>query len=269
MNFIEKFKNLINFKREKISFKDINISGSSHLGLSRKNNEDSYFFLRPNDKSLNFLVGVCDGVGGCEHGEDASSYCSWEIIKAWRQFKICQEGDINTVKKIVSDLIKQINNWTHSINLNSKCDVFGTTLVMGIFFEKCLLLINIGDSRCYQIKKSGKIKQLSKDHSVINDMLKKNIITQDEAIGHPLSHVVSRAIGGDKNCKIDFNIINYKKGDRFLFCSDGLSNYVNKDLLGKYISNKNEKIDFICQKVIKEAINNNGHDNITAVIVNT
>ena len=264
-------KNILNLFMPKrtINHKAIHIAGNSHLGLQRKNNEDSYFFLRPNLRDYNYPIGVCDGIGGCQHGEDASSYCSWEIIKAWKKYDLNKESSIRKIKIILKELLNNINQWTYNLNNYSHCEMVGTTLVMGVFFDKRLLLLNIGDSRCYKINKNGKVKLLSKDHSVINELIDSKVISKDEVKNHPLTNVISRAIGGDVKCDVDMKIVKIKPGDKFLFCSDGLSNHINSDIISRCLNNDNTDIEHICQKMIKEALNNNGHDNITAVIVTT
>ena len=140
----------------------------------------------------------------------------------------------------------------------------GTTLVACLITEKIIVVANIGDSSCFGIKDNS-ITKITKDHSLVQELLDCGSISKEQAINHPKKNVITRAIGTEENVKVDLFEIEKNKFDFFLMCSDGLTNEIN---LEKNLSLKIEKdkLQNICEKLVDSAKFNGGRDNITVML---
>ena len=140
----------------------------------------------------------------------------------------------------------------------------GTTIVSAIFCGGKMFLANVGDSRCYMIRGS-KIKQLTQDHSLVEEQLRAGIINPSEVKRHKLKNIITRSVGFQEEVDVDITVRGIKQGDKYFFCTDGLTNMVSEDdLLG--VVSEREPRD-ACRELIELANKNGGEDNITVVIV--
>ena len=141
----------------------------------------------------------------------------------------------------------------------------GTTVVSGMFYPGGLLVAHAGDSRCYRFR-AGKIERLTEDHSFVAELVKKNIIKPEEAQFHPFAHIISRSIGPAPS--LDLEIGNFKRipHDRYLFCSDGLTNHVEDAELQRVIGKAGDAYEAV-RMLLKAALRGGGEDNITIVCV--
>jgi protein phosphatase len=141
----------------------------------------------------------------------------------------------------------------------------GTTLVMGIYQENSLLVTHVGDSRAYLIRKK-KIKSLTRDHSVVEAMLEKGMISKNNARHHQLRHVITNVIGTEKDPIPDVAVFPVEPEDRLLLCSDGLTEMLEDQEIEDIVNDGKDE-GLICAALIEKANQKGGYDNITIVLV--
>lgn len=237
------------------------VYGKTNIGLVRKLNEDNFFIKRINEDDL--LAVVCDGMGGV-NGGDVASKMAVDIISS----EILQGYSENLSEKNIRDLISNAIVLANSdiftyAEANSLIGM-GTTAVVVLVCHDIVYIANVGDSRCYLLKKGNAI-QVTEDHSVVQELVKMGKITKEEARVHPNKNFITRAVGAESKMIVDLIEIDFVKGDILVLCSDGLSNYIDDKSLGelslKYRGNA------LLDNYIKIALDGGGKDNITVVTV--
>lgn len=239
------------------------IWGKTDIGRSRQINQDNFFCEVILDEVVIFCV--CDGMGGTNGGHIASKYASREFIFEIKQ-KIRQDIDDETACDILKKAVNCANNFVFDMaSCDSNLSEMGTTLVGGFLIKNKAYIANIGDSRCYHIDQN-KITQITKDHSLVQDMVDNGEISNEEKQTHPQKNYITRAVGVAKDINIDIFKISFEFNEYLLLCSDGLYDQITDEKL-KEIVLLNENIDYKCNELIKIANLNGGLDNITAVIL--
>jgi len=231
----------------------------SDKGKVREINEDYYGYLMQNGIS-SFIV--CDGMGGHNAGEIAS--------------KLAVESIINTIKENINGIVspvKLLENSIHNANFEvlsyslkeERFNGMGTTCVILLIQENRAFLANVGDSRIYMIRENN-IKQISKDQSLVQKLIDENIINEEEAINHPRKNEILEAIGiREKIHPILNNGFDISKGDIFLLCTDGLTEYADEEFILETVINNS--IEAASKKLIEFANRGGGKDNITVQII--
>ena len=229
-------------------------------GMVRSANQDFFFSC---DTSLghlpNFYV-VADGMGGHNAGEFASSFAVESItsyIEADSNFEISEILEDATSKANI-DLI----NIAAVEDDKKGC---GTTVVEAVVENGILTVLNIGDSRLYLINKSG-IRQITEDHSMVEEMVRLGILTHEEAKHHPEKHKITRAFGIEPDVKADIFEARVFEGDTIIMCSDGLSNMVSDEEIFNIVEEEKE-VEMIAKRAVKMANEAGGTDNITITVV--
>ncbi len=240
--------------------------GKTNVGKVRDNNQDSFFAGYLEGKT--FLAVVCDGMGGANGGNIASSLAV-DIFK--RELadgikKISEEKlPSDTVESIITYAIKCANEFIYKKSTTQKeLAGMGTTLVALLIYDGKAYIANIGDSRLYAVT-AGSICQVTHDHSYVQTLVDKGKLSADEAMTHPNKNVIMRAVGTDSSVTADFFKISLK-GKSFLLCSDGLSNFVLDEEMQRIIREAATP-EIAVDTLIKKANKNGGSDNITAVLV--
>jgi protein phosphatase len=141
----------------------------------------------------------------------------------------------------------------------------GTTVVAGLLNEKILSLAHVGDSRAYLVR-GGRIRQLTDDHSIVGELLRRNEISEDAAREHPHRHVLTRALGVRRAVEPDLAELTPFPGDLFVLCSDGLTNHVEDHEIAQAVS-EGEELQESCERLIDLANGRGGEDNTTLVVV--
>ena len=231
-------------------------TGLSDTGLVRTVNQDSYYLDDPDGR---FFV-VADGMGGHAGGQEASSLAIKTIHTYLEQH---WDNEINT-DTLLADAIEEANQSILQDQLNhpERCDM-GTTLVVLSFRGDQTWIAHIGDSRLYRLRGSN-LEQLTQDHTWVAKAIKTGDLTKEEAKSHPWRHVLSQCLGRRDICQIDVESIEVEVGDRFLLCSDGLTEEVPDDLISKVLTHNPPEA---AQLLIDEAKKAGGSDNITIIIV--
>ena len=223
----------------------------THRGNVRPINEDS--FLMPENDGL---VLVADGMGGHQAGEVASAMAA-SAIRACAQKAAGREI---TVRSAVSWVRKANKSIYQAASEDLGRAGMGTTLTFLYFMPGHAMLAHVGDSRCYLIR-DGRITQLTHDHSLVAELVRKGEITEEQAKNHPYRNVITRALGTDSTVAVDAQDIDTEKNDVYLLCSDGLSNYVEPDELLRAVGE--QEPDALCGYLTGLALERGGRDNIT------
>jgi len=228
------------------------------IGLVRSTNQDSSAVL-PFDG--NYLVMVCDGIGGAKAGEVASFECINYFknrLSDGVKFTSLEEAK-DFMKKEIQICNKYVSNIAHK---KKEYEGMGTTLTGFLFTSFGNLCFNVGDSRCYGIT-NNKLNLLTKDHSLVNDMLDAGEITAEEAKHHPKRNYLTNAIGIWPTIRVDIKEI--KDYDYYLACSDGLHAYCSEKEIAT-IFKENERITSITRKLVSLSLLKGGHDNVTVIV---
>ena len=232
---------------------------ATDVGRVRKVNQDYIFCsMRPVGKLPNLFI-VADGMGGHKAGDLASRYTVETLIE-----NIKNSHSDNPIT-IINDAIVNANT-----RLLEKADEsedytgMGTTLVVCTIIGESMYVANVGDSRLYLYDE--KLSQITRDHSLVEEMVALGKLNRDEARKHKRKNVITRAIGGGKEVMADFFEAELTAGNRIVMCSDGLSNMVDDGEIEQVLSS-DLSIEDKTRKLIDRANENGGMDNIAVVIV--
>ena len=238
------------------------ISARTDVGIVRSNNQDSYA-AGEFQNGVAWAV-VCDGMGGNAGGNIASSTAvksiSERITSAYRETMTS-----SSIKNLLVTAITNANFEIYDMAADN-LDLLGmgTTVVAAIMTKNTLYIAHAGDSRAYLITKE-EIRQLTRDHSVVQDLVDRGEITPEQARTHPRKNLITRALGVDESLKVDFTVEDLKGDETLLICTDGLSNMVEPlDIYRVVADNPHEEIAEI---LVNQANENGGEDNITVVAI--
>ncbi len=249
------------------------IGSCSHRGMERKHNEDREFTcILPGMAVLS----VADGMGGHAAGEVASAIAvdildryavSWEKNMS-RILNI--EGHV--ILGIIEEIIMEVNR---KILLESIRDIrkrgMGTTLTVGIIKGNELFLGHVGDSRAYLIDLQhhhgdDSIRQLTSDHTMVEEMIKDGRITRNEAKTHRQRHMLTRAVGTHPHLKVDLHSCSFQAGDAVLLCTDGLTCYLDEHEIRNMVDAGRDNPQKTTEKMVALANARGGKDNTTVVL---
>ena len=237
------------------------IFSKTDRGRVRTDNQDAYFAGKITDDSV-FAV-VCDGMGGANAGNVASElavrHISEYVIRSYRDGMDMTDTEKTLKNAIVS---ANISLYDMAVN-NAELAGMGTTAVAAFVKDGTAVIAHVGDSRIYLV--NGEIKQLTRDHSVVQSLIESGKITPEDAKVHPRKNVITRALGAEEDVAVDSDCLNLSNGDTLLLCSDGLTNFLDdKDILKVF---QNNDISAVAERLVEEANENGGGDNITVVTV--
>lgn len=241
---------------------------ASHIGKVRKNNED---YCKGEILNTDFgpvgIFALADGMGGHNKGEVASKLAVENIVEFLKE-NLLQSNNIKI--DYIDDIIKQayhsVNHIIYEKSISSlEFDGMGTTLVIAIIYKDNLYVANVGDSRCYLLNENG-FNKITIDHSVVEELVKANIITKEEAKTHPRRNHITRAIGTDEMVIVDIFKREIHKGNKILLTSDGLTGFVGDDII-KDILLKDDDVKNLAQELINTANDISGKDNISVVLI--
>lgn len=236
----------------------------SAIGKIRDLNEDFYFVSEDEDQFKLFIV--ADGMGGHNAGEVAS-FLAVNFIKDffYSNYPSLEKNEEN-IEAFIRESILLAN---FHIYQQSKANVsysgMGTTLTLLLLEKDKFYIGHLGDSRAYLIR-NGEIIQLTEDHTLITELVKKGNITKEEAKYHPQRHIITRALGTNNDVLIDIYKDNVCTGDIILLCTDGLSNMVEDHEIYEEII-KEVDIQKSCLNLMHLANSRGGYDNITIIAI--
>lgn len=243
--------------------------GKTDIGKRRKNNQDTFRILKRDGL---VVAVVCDGMGGAAGGGVASNIAGDTFISSMKVMLNTvelEELDDNQRVDLLVRAGKDANIAVYK-DANEYADLegMGTTLVACMVYDEKLYIVNAGDSRLYISKGRGngaKLFQITKDHSLVQELFEQGRITASEAQSHPYKNYILRALGIEDELSFDYFIVD-DGFDSVLLCSDGLTNFVGETELSKTLSSTmsaTEKVELL----VDRANENGGGDNITAVVL--
>ena len=234
--------------------------GITDRGVVREQNQDTYGIKRLSDGRIAAVV--CDGMGGARAGNVASTMAVESFLDTLEQS--WPEGGDD--RGLLERSAAQANTLVFQRSIHDMdCTGMGTTLVAALAGEEQTSLLNEGDSRAYHITQHG-ITQLTRDHSLVQDLVQRGELTQDEARNHPRKNLITRALGAEPELNADYFLHLVKPGEFVLLCSDGLSNVVtDQEMLYEVIHGGSP--DTCCQRLLDIALHRGAPDNVTVVLI--
>ena len=222
------------------------------VGKVRANNQDA-----PIVSEKLRLYGVADGMGGHKGGEVPSTSARDNLLREL-------EGKTPSVAAL-SGAIEEVNRQIyHQQEHDDALTGMGTTLSVLWMSDNFVYIGHVGDSRVYLLR-DGEFKQMTLDHSLVEQLVREGVLTEEEAQNHPMRNIITRAIGTDESVEVDVVVEERRKGDLWLACSDGLHGLVDdrqmRDALRQYAPEKAADV------LLKAALDAGGRDNVTLVIV--
>lgn len=236
--------------------------GLTDVGTVRHQNQDTYSILQL-DKQSSLLV-VCDGMGGELSGDVASSMAlvafQNAVSTAWR--RINAKTDF---REILFSALQQANDAVFRQSYSGEqYEGMGTTLVAALVVGNKVWIVNVGDSRAYHIQKND-CTCVTVDHSYVQMMVERGMITQGEAQNHPKRNLITRAVGTSPTVHGDLFELELSKGDFLLLCSDGLTNVLNVQEIIYEVLHGGEN-DTCCNRLLEVAKSHGAPDNLTVVL---
>ena len=229
------------------------------VGQVRHSNQD---FVYASDQPCGILPDfymVADGMGGHQGGGFASRYAAERLVELLGSE---QEGDvIHAIRRALKEVNFELYQKACSFD---DLKGMGTTVVAAVVDGATLYVANIGDSRLYVIGQS--VRQITRDHSLVNDMLLHGEITKEEAENYPQKNVLTNALGVWETVRCDIETFN-EKNDGFLICSDGLHGYVDEDVIAGIVLNTKTDPARRTRKLIEAALDAGGYDNVTEILI--
>jgi protein phosphatase len=217
-------------------------------GRQRHANEDSYYARSP-------VYAVADGMGGAQAGEVASRIAA-DVFDA-------DLGDGNPEEVLVR-LAREANRRIFELSrTDSTRSGMGTTLTGALISSDEVSIVHVGDSRAY-LYRDGELRQLTRDHSLVEELRRQGKLTTEEAEEHPQRSIITRALGPERDVELDVHTHQARSGDVFLLCSDGLTSMLREDQVRKILE-ESESLKAAVDRLVEEANRAGGRDNITVV----
>lgn len=242
--------------------------GFSDVGRKREKNEDSFLL---NEGLL--LFAVADGMGGHLGGDFASRMAMETVEEVINMLEAdpdttLQEGGIAVKQGEYQGYLRYAIRLAgqrifEKATADTRLRGMGTTAVILLFRNGKVYIANVGDSRAYRIR-GDRIHQVTKDHSLVGEQIRAGMISETDARSHKLKNIITRSVGFQEEVDVDIDIRVLREGDRFLLCSDGLSNMVKNDEMRDIIVTNG--IEPACRRLIDIANERGGDDNITAIL---
>ncbi|AQP54061.1 protein phosphatase [Vagococcus penaei] len=237
------------------------IECQTNVGRKRKNNQDTVGTY-VNQAGIVLAI-VADGMGGHLAGDQASFLAVTGLGAVWEATTI---ADHDAIGKWLVDRIQEENDIIYAEGTNNPEKYgMGTTIVAAIPLNGQLLLAHVGDSRAYLVR-NHEIKQLTEDHSLVNELVKTGEITKEMALNHPKKNILVRSVGVPGRVDVDLSLLTIQENDQILLCSDGLTNMLS-DIFIKSIVTQEISLNQKVEQLITEANEAGGTDNITVLLM--
>lgn len=239
----------------------IQIGFKSNRGVVRENNEDACFVIPGNDVYV-----VADGVGGNNSGEVASRTAVEEIAGFVNTGNIRRCESPEEIFSFMGDAIGVANSTIYEMGKDTtRYTGMATTVVMAYIYKSEGYIANVGDSRAY-IYRDGKMTRITKDHTYVNELIDKGVITADEAESHRQKNVITKALGAEPSIEPDYYKLPLNSEDVLMLCTDGLYGEVGEERILDVLS-KGLNMNDTCGELVDMAIESGGRDNITVICV--
>lgn len=234
------------------------VGAMSDIGNLRIVNEDYLDYYICDSYQLYIIA---DGMGGHNAGDVASKIC---VIKI-KEYIIERYSDDRNIEEFLTDAVSFANREIYFKSLqNRKYKGMGTTLTLAFVYRGKIYIVNVGDS-CFFVIDNGEINKITKDHSLVQQLIDNGVLTQDEAKDHPNKNIITRSIGINHHVDIDMFIINDDKSF-YLLCTDGLINDINSEEIVPYVENNKTDLYRACNDLVTLAKERGGRDNVSLII---
>ena len=233
------------------------VAGDSNVGKVRETNEDS-LILEP----ARGLYAVLDGMGGANAGDIASQTARDAI----RDFVIQKRLTLAPKQLLEGAILAGSKAVFQSAQAHRERHGMGTTCVAVLVVDKSHVIVgHVGDSRCYLLRQ-GRLQTLTRDHTIVEELVDRGLLSAEEAERHPYKNVLSRNLGSRPDTKVDLLELEFKPGDRLLLCSDGLYGYASSEAI-QYILGSGDEPQHVARDLIDLALRGGGGDNVTTIIL--
>jgi protein phosphatase len=247
----------------------LEIASCTDPGMVRSHNEDSIAA-----DPANGLVVLADGMGGYNAGEVASGMATTVIVTEMQQMLASaspHQIDPRTNQEIARRLVReQILKANTSIYQAAQSQPqyagMGTTLVVALYYDNRVLVAHLGDSRLY-VQRQGTLKQLTRDHSLLQEQIDSGLITADQAKHAQHKNLVTRALGIDPSVEPEIHEYPTQTGDLYLLCSDGLCDMVDDEDIAMTLQALGANLNLAAQQLVQMANDNGGRDNVSVILV--
>lgn len=238
--------------------------GVTDIGLLRRDNQDAYGVV-VDDVTDHTVCVVCDGMGGNRGGGLASNIAVTTFLEVMRQ-GLKKELSLDEMKELTGRATAAANTAIRAaVAGNEAYSGMGTTLVSAVSLDCNILVHNIGDSRGYYISRTG-IRRITRDHSLVETLVERGDITEEQARTHPQRNYITKALGPESTVEGDFYEVSLNKGDYILLCTDGLVTTVEeKDVYHTILGEQNK--DEALRHLVELSKEHGAPDNITAVLL--
>lgn len=245
----------------------LSVGASTDKGLVRQNNEDNFYV---SEEAGLFLV--ADGMGGHASGEVASKIAVEVVRDFFDAVKAGKHLQLGTYRDEFSEAANQLASAMRLANQaiyeaakgNPAWQGMGTTMAAVIVNKRRLAIAHVGDSRVYLVR-SGSIEQLTDDHTLVSEQVKRDLISREEAKQSEMKNVLTRAVGVGPEVEVDLDELSLLEGDSLLLCSDGLTTMIDEDQMMAVVATSDDPKS-ACERLIALANENGGRDNITVVV---
>lgn len=236
------------------------VYSATDVGQKRKMNQDYVFVSDGPVGNLPNLFVVADGMGGHNAGDYASSHAVQILVD-----EIRGDADFNPIKVIRHAIETANTEIIEQAQKDERLRGMGTTMVVSTIVGHYAYVANVGDSRLYVIQE--RIHQVTKDHSLVQEMVRMGELKAEDARNHPDKNIITRALGAERTVDIDFFDLKLEPGSTILMCSDGLSNMVEDSRMEEIILKPDADITQKSEELVRLANQNGGKDNIAIVLI--
>ena len=235
------------------------------IGLERAENQDNVWAQMLTPAACAAVL--CDGMGGESRGGLASKLAVETVSKRIKE-TFNEDMSKNSIRNMLITAVVAANSVVRGCSNQDENEIMGTTCVAAVVFNKTAFIVNVGDSRAYQLFSDGDdecIRQITRDHSHVRELVDRGVITEEEAKTHPKRSKITRAVGAEENVTPDYFELDLDDGDMLLLCSDGLSAYGDDlDILDICFDSKPRDC---CEALVNYANDNGGHDNVSVALI--
>ena len=241
----------------------MNVWGMTDIGLVRKENQDAYVTAQHTASGRTVGV-VCDGMGGPAGGRVASQIAVSVYLEELEKLLTADQTPQQLLEASAQAAALANQAIQAEAERREECRNMGTTLVSAISYDGGVVVTNVGDSRAYRVSQ-GEIHRITRDHSVVEDLVARGDLTPDEARYHPQKNLITRALGTARRVKADLFQETVSPGDILLLCSDGLINQMTDQEICQEIQAGGTPRE-ICQRLVKRTLDSGAPDNVTVVL---
>ena len=231
----------------------------SDIGKNREMNQDYVYTSENAVGNLPNLFIVADGMGGHKAGEFASKFTVETIVESVRTNE--QKEPVRIIEEAIQTAKREL---IQKARQDETMAGMGTTVVVVTVIGDKAFVANVGDSRMYVIGKE--ISQITRDHSLVEEMVRMGELAKDAAKDHPDKNIITRAVGAAQDVDVDFFEVELYPQDYILMCSDGLTNMVEDEDIRRIVQSQRDVAERV-EKLVETANNHGGQDNITVVVI--